>query len=119
MFYYSGLYSSPRLVYRTGTTPWIMPTGLEAYRQLKELRPVFGHKLNVIWKKLGPKVCQLLDSQGVLWTSIDVVRFIKVGEGEAVGPVVLWIGVAPKTLRRGGPHLGEWLPRPPQGVRYH
>jgi hypothetical protein len=99
MFYYSGLSSSPRLVYRTGTTPWAKPTGPEAYRQLKELRPVFGHKLNLVWKDLGPKVYQLLDSQGVLWTTIDVVRFIKVGEGEAVGPVVLWIGVAPGTLQ--------------------
>jgi hypothetical protein len=98
MFYYSGLCSSPRLVYRTGTTPWKKPTGPEAYHQLKELRPVFGHKLDIVWKDLGPKVCQLLDSQGVVWTSIDVVRFIKVGEGEAVGPVVLWIGVAPETL---------------------
>jgi hypothetical protein len=64
-----------------------MPTGPEAYRQLKELRPVFGHKLNVVWTTdLGSQVCQLLYFQGVLWTSIDVVRFIKVGEGEAVGP---------------------------------
>ena len=98
--YYSGLCSSPRLVYRTGSTPFMVLTGPEAYPPLKELRPVFGHKLNVIWKELGPKVCQLLDSQGVLWTSIDVVRFIRVGEGKGntVGPVVLWIGVAPETL---------------------
>jgi hypothetical protein len=77
MYYYSGLCSSPRLVYRTSTetTPWTMPTGPEAYRQLKELRPVFGHKLNVVWTTdLGPKVCRLLDFQGVLWTTIDVVR---------------------------------------------
>jgi hypothetical protein len=98
MFYYSGLYSSPRLVYRTGTTPWTKPTGPEAQRRLKELRPVFGHKLNIVWNDLGPNVRDLLDSQGVLWTTIDVVRFINVGEGEAVGPVVLWIGVAPETL---------------------
>ncbi|KAI1788973.1 hypothetical protein LXA43DRAFT_1096856, partial [Ganoderma leucocontextum] len=78
MFYYSGLCSSPRLVY--------------------QLRPVFDHKLNTVWKDLGPKVHDVLDSQGVLWTTIDVVRFIKVGEGDAVGPVVLWIGVAPETL---------------------
>ncbi|KAI0247204.1 hypothetical protein BJV78DRAFT_1285715 [Lactifluus subvellereus] len=101
MFYYSGLCSSPRLVYRTSaeTTPWTMPTGPEAYRQLKELRPVFGHKLNAVWTTdLGPKVCQLLDSKGILWTSIDVVRFIKVRKGETVGPVVLWIGVAAESL---------------------
>ena len=98
MFYYSGLCSSPRLVYRTGTMPWMMPIGPEAYCQSKELCPVFSHKLNFIWKDLGPKVCHLLDSQGVLWTSIDVVRFIKAGEGEAVSPVVIWIGVIPETL---------------------
>jgi hypothetical protein len=89
MFYHSGLYSSPRLVYRTRTTPWTKPTGPKAHRELKELRPVFGHKLNMVWKDLGPKVCDLLDSKGVLWTTIDVVRFIKLGVGEAVGPVVL------------------------------
>ena len=97
-FYYSGLYGSPKLVYRTGPTPWSMPTGPEAYSVSKELRPVFGHKLNDVWKDLGPKVCQLLDSHAVLWTSIDVVRFLKIARGEVVGPVVLWIGVAPETL---------------------
>lgn len=95
-FYYSGLYSSHMLVYRTGTTPWTMPTGPKAYRQRKELRPVFHHKIDVVWEQLSPKVCQLLDSERLLWTSIDVVRF-KVGEGP-VGPVVLWIGVVPETL---------------------
>ena len=98
MFYYSGLCSSPRLVYRTGTTPWTMPAGPEAYRPSKELRPVFGHKLGFVWGDLGPRVCHLLDSQGVFWTSIDVVRFIRVGEGEPLSPVVLWIGVVPGTL---------------------
>ncbi|KAF9509980.1 hypothetical protein BS47DRAFT_1364881 [Hydnum rufescens UP504] len=98
VFYYSGLPSGPKLVYRTGTTPWIRPTGLEAYRELKELRPVFGHKLNTVWKELGREVYDFLDSVGVLWTTIDVVRFIKVGQGEVVGPVVLWIGVAPESL---------------------
>jgi hypothetical protein len=98
IFYYSGLPSGPRLVYRTGPTPWTKPSGLEAYTVLKELRPVFGHKLNTVWKDLGPKIHDCLDSVGVLWTSIDVVRFIKVLKGEVVGPVVLWIGVAPETL---------------------
>lgn len=96
--YYAGLCSSPRLVYRTSTTPWMEPTGPEAYRQLKELRSVFGHKLNTVWKDVGPNILQVLDSHGVLWTTIDLVRFIKVSKGETVGPVVLWIGVIPDTL---------------------
>ncbi|KAG6887900.1 hypothetical protein C0995_011723, partial [Termitomyces sp. Mi166 len=73
-----------------------MPNGPEAYRPLKELRPVFGHKINDVWKDLGPKVCQLLDSKELLWTSINVVRF-KVDRGP-VGPVILWIGVVPSTV---------------------
>lgn len=97
--YYSGLFSSPTLVYRTSaeTRPWTMPMAPEAYCQMTELRPVFGHKVNAIWATdLGPKVCGLLDSQGIYWTSIDVVRFIR--SGETVGPVVLWIGVAAESL---------------------
>ncbi|KAF9509974.1 hypothetical protein BS47DRAFT_1410215 [Hydnum rufescens UP504] len=90
--------SRPKLVYRTGTTPWTKPTGLEAYTVLKELRPVFGHSSTTSGKTLGPEVYSFLDSVGVLWTTIDVVRFVKVGKGEAVGPVVLWIGVTPETL---------------------
>ncbi|KAG6872099.1 hypothetical protein C0995_013023 [Termitomyces sp. Mi166 len=84
------------LVYHTGTTPWKIPTGAEGYCPLKEPRPVFGHKINDVWKDLGPKVCQLRDSKEVLWTAIDIVRF-KADEGP-VGPVVLWIGVVPETL---------------------
>ena len=98
ILYYAGLPSNPTLVYRTGTIPWTEPTGAEAYRVLKELRPVFGHKLNIVWKELGPKIYKYLDSVGVLWTTIDVVRFIWLKEGETIGPVVLWIGVGPDTL---------------------
>ena len=39
-FYYAGLPSAPRLVARTGTTSWEASTGPEAYREVKELRPV-------------------------------------------------------------------------------
>ncbi|KAF8905228.1 hypothetical protein CPB84DRAFT_1845038 [Gymnopilus junonius] len=98
MFYYLGLPSNPRLVYHVGTMPWVKPTGLEAYRVFKELHPVFGYKLNSVWKDVGPKVCDILDSVGVLWTTIDVVGFIRIKEGESIGPVVIWIGVTPETV---------------------
>ena len=101
-FYYSGISETPpKLVYRTGKDPWVEPTGPEAYRRLGQLRGVFGHKLNDNWKDLGPKVRDLLDSQGVLFTSIDVVRFIRDGEWpepRVISPVILWIGVLPDTL---------------------
>jgi hypothetical protein len=92
--YYAGLPSNPVLVYRSGTTPWKPPTGPEAHLELKELRPVYNHKIATFWADLGPKVCDLLDSMRVTWTSVDVVRFAVVGK--APGPPVLWIGVMPQ-----------------------
>lgn len=97
-FYYAGLPSNPILVYRTGSTPWEEPEGPEAYRELKELRPVFGHKLGTVWTEVAPQVISYLDAASVLWTSIDVVRFAMVKQADVVGPVVLWIGVIPGTL---------------------
>jgi hypothetical protein len=48
------------------------------------------------------KVRDLLDEQGILWTSIDVVRFRMVSDPAVLGPVVLWIGVLPDTLIGSG-----------------
>jgi hypothetical protein len=104
MSYYSGISPTPpKLVYRTGRlkTPWFKPTGLESYCKLKQARGVFGHKLNEIWKVVGPLVRDLLNAQRVAWTSIDVVRFITDGDGDEKirGPVVIWVGVRPDSLQ--------------------
>ncbi|KAG6876994.1 hypothetical protein C0992_011143 [Termitomyces sp. T32_za158] len=96
--YYSGISPDPpMLLYRTGKIPWTMPTGPEAYRELSEMRGVFGHRINDVWKTLGHEG-ELLDQQKVLWSSIDVVRFCKSKNTSVLGPVVLWIGVLPDTL---------------------
>ncbi|TFK81504.1 hypothetical protein K466DRAFT_604445 [Polyporus arcularius HHB13444] len=63
----------------------------EASRWLKELRPVFGHKLIEAWPKLAPKIVECLDSKNVLFTTIDGIRFA-IGDGPA-GAVTIWIGV--------------------------
>lgn len=95
-YYYAGLPSSPRLVARTSTTMWAMPKGLEAYRKVKQLGIVVNHKLNAIWETdVAPKVLACLDKKGIAWTSTDIVRIGIVGES---APVVLWIGVEPKSL---------------------
>ncbi|KAK7447047.1 hypothetical protein VKT23_014257 [Stygiomarasmius scandens] len=97
-FYYAGLPSSPVLVARTGA-PWKAPTGPEAYRVIRELRPVGNHalKLQEVWEdNLAFKLHTLLDSMKVKWTSTDVVRIGNVDESFA--PVVLWIGVIPASL---------------------
>jgi len=100
--YYVGLPSSPRLLARTSTTPWERPRGPwgpEAYLKLKQLGVVFSHKLSTVWEdKVAPKVHVHFDELGVDWTSTDLVRIGKVGDSSP--PVILWIGVKPKTLTR-------------------
>jgi hypothetical protein len=60
IFYYAGISPDPpKLVYRTGKTPWIKPTGPEAYRELKKLCGVFGHKIKDVWNTLGHEVRNL------------------------------------------------------------
>ena len=96
-FYYAGLPSSPRLLARTSTNLWEKPKGLEAYRKLKQLGVVINHKLNTVWEdNVAPIIHARLDEMGVKWTSTDIVRIGVVGESSA--PVILWIGVTPKSL---------------------
>lgn len=96
-YYYAGLPSAPVLVARTGITPWEAPTGQEAYPKLKELRPIGNHAIAGVWQSgMATRVCTLLDSMEVQWTSMDVVRIGYAGESSA--PAVLWIGVTPASL---------------------
>ena len=97
--YYAGLPSRPRLVARssTPTTPWTEPSGMEAYPLRKELKAVGNHALNDVWEdKLAPFVLDILESESVKFTSVDVVRIGIVGEPSP--PVILWIGVLPASL---------------------
>lgn len=95
--YYAGLPSAPRLVARTGTTPWKEPTGPEADRKLKELHPAGNHPIGDLWEEgLSFEVCAVLESMKVRWASIDICR---IGYSEdSFSPVVLWIGVTPGSL---------------------
>ncbi|KAI9438817.1 hypothetical protein H4582DRAFT_2146717 [Lactarius indigo] len=94
---YYGLPSRPISVYRTGER-WKRPTGLEAYRVPKELRPICEHPIADVWRELGQQVYQYLDSVNVQWTTIDPVRFAEVEEDP--GPLFLWVGVKPGSLSR-------------------
>ncbi|KAI0786131.1 hypothetical protein C8Q75DRAFT_794210 [Abortiporus biennis] len=101
--YYAGLPSQPALIYRTGK--WSSPKGPLAYRRLKELCEGFAHPIVEIWNnELGWKVVDIMDKHQIWFTTIDVVRFKKVIEGEDEGdekesdakdsiisPVTIWI----------------------------
>ncbi|KAG5640689.1 hypothetical protein DXG03_007528 [Asterophora parasitica] len=54
-----------------------------------------------VWKEKNLRqMIGVLDSRGVEWTSMDLVRFGDVGLVERISdaPVVVWIGVKPDTL---------------------
>ncbi|CUS13211.1 unnamed protein product, partial [Tuber aestivum] len=95
--YYHGLYSRPVLVARSGTNPWKPPAGPPGYLPRKLLRTVGNHPLTEIWKdKIALQMDKILQSKEIKWTSTDVTRIGTVGE--AIAPVVIWIGVQPDTL---------------------
>jgi hypothetical protein len=97
--YYHGLPTNPLLVARS-TTPSVQPTDQEAYPVYKELRVVGEHALSSgVWEdKLAPPLLAVLESEGVLWTSVDVVRIGDAEEFSTPAPVILWIGVMPQSL---------------------
>jgi hypothetical protein len=88
---YFGFPSQPVSVYHTGD-PWERPTGP------REARPIGKHQISRVWRKLGQKVYEYFDSVGILWTTIDPIRFAEVGK--PAGPPFLWVGVKPASLSR-------------------
>ncbi|KAE9384186.1 hypothetical protein BT96DRAFT_929422 [Gymnopus androsaceus JB14] len=95
--YYFGLPSRLILVARTGNTPWEAPTGPDEYCEPKELRPIGEHAIEEVWEDdLALKLHTLLEMMQVKWTSTDVVR---IGyPRQSYAPVVIWIGVMPRSL---------------------
>jgi hypothetical protein len=93
-----GLPTNPISIYRTGNEwPVQDPKGWPGVRVAREARPVFNHPLQDVWSTLHIEVYEYLDSVGVIWSTIDPVRFTEEGKREA-SPLYLWIGVIPRSL---------------------
>lgn len=94
---YYGIPSMPRFIARSSFDSWVVPTGMEAYLQPRELRPVGQHRLCDIWEGgLHVAVEDYLRQRSVVYTSVDPVRLWVVGEDAA--PVIIWVGVEPGSL---------------------
>ena len=95
--YYKGLPSQPPLIATTIPGPIEVPTGMEAYSILKQLRCIGDHPLALVWDAgLALELRHALNTMGLDWTSLDLVRIGKVGEHSC--PAIVWIGVKPGTL---------------------
>ena len=98
--YYLGISDDhPLLLYRTGSEkyPFVKTKGSQAYRTSKSVRGVYGTPLNAVWSTVGPLVRDLIKTQEIRYTSIDVARFIthETDKKDIPGPVVRWIEVHP------------------------
>ncbi|KAJ3486163.1 hypothetical protein NLI96_g4440 [Meripilus lineatus] len=92
-YYYWGLPSTPFLLVRSAIkTKWEKQYGGEAAPKVKEIRPFEPHAIQKVWEgKLALEIIRILDSQGIEWTSIDVVRF---GWSKEIPSfLTLWIGI--------------------------
>ncbi|KAI0654558.1 hypothetical protein C8Q70DRAFT_516355 [Cubamyces menziesii] len=92
-----GLPSNPPCVYKSGPA-WSERTGPESYRIIREARPVYDHPIADQWHVIGTSIYESLDSQTVMWTSIDPVAFAEEGEVKPFCPLLMWIGVYPASL---------------------
>jgi len=79
--YYKGLLLQPPLIATTISGPIKVPTGMEGYLILKELRCLNNHLLASSWDSgLAYQLCHALNTMSVDWTSLDLVHIPKVEE---------------------------------------
>lgn len=92
-----GTPSGAPCIFKTGPA-WPKRQGTEAQPYIRELRPVSDHPITDSWPKIREDTEKYLASCDIMWTSVDGFGFANEGEKEAFCPLLVWIGVRPKTL---------------------
>ncbi|KAG8897721.1 hypothetical protein FRB99_007972 [Tulasnella sp. 403] len=93
-----GTPSGQPFVYRTGEA-WSKPEGgPEAYPHVRELRPVYGHPITDSWPGILDNVKAYLGERGQAFTAIMGFGWANAGDERPVCPLLLTIGVEPKSL---------------------
>jgi len=89
----------PPLIATTIPGPIQVPTDIESYSILKELRCLGDHLLASSWDSgLAYKLCHALNTMSVDWTSLDLVHIPKVEESSTYSLVIILFEVKPRTL---------------------
>jgi hypothetical protein len=66
-------------VYKSGPA-WPTRSGNEAYRTIREARPIHGYAIGSTWHSIGKRIYQALDSIDVKWTSINPLAYADAGQ---------------------------------------
>lgn len=98
---FCGFPSLPPCIYKSGPI-WPEREPPEAYRYIREPRPVYDHPISDRWERIGTQIYELLDSHDVKWTSIDPIAIantdMNIEDMPFFCPFLLWIGVKQDTL---------------------
>ncbi|KAH9947295.1 hypothetical protein B0H21DRAFT_778635 [Amylocystis lapponica] len=95
---YSDFYGSGTpCVYKSGPD-WPVRRGPLAQRNLREPRPVHGHAIQHTWVSIGTRICDELESVGIMWTSVNPLAYANAGEPKPFCPLIIRVGVNPGSL---------------------
>ncbi|KAF9783224.1 hypothetical protein BJ322DRAFT_1110106 [Thelephora terrestris] len=95
---YSDFYGSGTpCVYKSGPD-WPIRKGPMAQGIVREPRPVHGHAIQPTWVSIGTRICDELESVGIMWTSINPLAYANDGEPKPFCPLIICVGVNPGSL---------------------
>ncbi|KAN0081180.1 hypothetical protein V8E55_008804 [Tylopilus felleus] len=61
-------------------------------------RPVHGHAIQPTWVSIGTRICDELESVGIMWTSVNPLAYANAGEPKPFCPLIICVGVNPGSL---------------------
>ena len=95
---YSDFYGSGTpCVYKSGPD-WPVRKGPLAQGIVREPRPVYGHAIQPTWVSIGARICDELESVGIMWTSVNPLAYANAGEPKPFCPLIICVGVNPGSL---------------------
>ncbi|KIY64744.1 hypothetical protein CYLTODRAFT_401450 [Cylindrobasidium torrendii FP15055 ss-10] len=85
-------------VYKSGTR-WATQSPTVLGKSLvREPRPVYGHAIRPTWVAIGTRICDQLESIGILWTCVNPFAYANAGESKPFCPLIICVGVNPDSL---------------------
>ncbi|KZT23693.1 hypothetical protein NEOLEDRAFT_1157202 [Neolentinus lepideus HHB14362 ss-1] len=79
-------------------TPCVYKSGPDWPGIVREPRPVHGHAIQLAWVSIGTRICDELESVGIIWTSVNPLAYANAGEPKPFCPLIICVGVNPGSL---------------------